>query len=137
LFSRPASLAVAGALAVETVLQGSIERMTNGLVMVAVGPVLLAAVEEELPANTREVHVCIRAENVVLFKGDSSSSARNHLPGVVRSLGQDGPLMRVELDCGFPLTALLTKQSCEEMKLVPGDKITAQVKAQHVHLIGR
>lgn len=138
LFSRPANLAVAGALAVETVFQGSVEKMTNGLVLVAVGPVLLAAVEQELPPNTREVYVCIRAENVVLLKGnDSSNSARNHLPGVVRSLGQDGPLMRVELDCGFPLTALLTKQSAEEMKLTAGDRVTAQVKAQHVHLIAR
>ena len=112
--------------------------MTNGLVMVAVGPVLLAAVEQNLPGNTRDVYVCIRAENVVLLKGDDrSSSARNHLPGLVRSLGQDGPLMRVELDCGFPLTALLTKQSAEEMKLSLGDRVTAQVKAQHVHLIGR
>jgi len=92
----------------------------------------------KLPANTREVYVCIRAENVVLLKGeDSVTSARNHLPGVVRSVGQDGPLMRVELDCGFPLTALLTKQSAEEMKLSPGDRVIAQVKAQHVHLIAR
>jgi molybdate transport system ATP-binding protein len=156
LFSRPANLAVAGALAVETVLQGSIESRANGLVTVKVGPIALMAVDEALsmsrpltPAlspdggeggvssNAREVYVCIRAENVVLFKGDNSSSARNHLAGVVRSLGQDGPLVRVELDCGFALTALLTKQSCEEMKLSVGDKVTAQVKAQQVHLIGR
>jgi molybdate transport system ATP-binding protein len=138
LFSRPANLEVAGALAVETVLKGSIENKTNGLVMVAVGPVMLAAVEQNLSPNTREVYVCIRAENVVLVKvGDSSSSARNHLNGVVRSVLQDGPLMRVELDCGFPLAALLTKQSTEEMKLMPDDRVTAQMKAQHVHLIAR
>ncbi len=138
LFSRPASLAVAGALAVETVLKGSIESVANGLATVAAGAARLTAVDENLPANTRDVYVCIRAENVVLLKGqDSSSSARNHLPGVVRSLGQDGPLMRVELDCGFPLTALLTRQSAEDMELSTGDRVTAQVKAQHVHLIGR
>lgn len=144
LFSRPANLAAAGALAVETVLQGSVEKMMNGLVMIKVGPATLTAVDENFsrnhpltPANTREVYVCIRAENVVLLKGeDSATSARNHLPGLVRSVGQDGPLMRVELDCGFPLTALLTKQSAEEMKLSAGDHVTAQVKAQHVHLIG-
>lgn len=138
LFSRPANLAVAGALAVETVLKGTMEKMTNGLVMVAVGPIMLAAVEQNLPENTRDVYACIRAENVVLHKGtDSANSARNHLTGVVRSLVQDGPLMRVELDCGFPLTALLTKQSAEEMKLIPGDRATAQMKAQHIHLIAR
>jgi molybdate transport system ATP-binding protein len=138
LFNRPASPSVAGVLAVETVLKGHIERIENGLATVAVGPVALAAVDQNLPSGARDVYACIRAENVVILKGAGvSNSARNHLPGTVRALGQDGPLMRVELDCGFPLTALLTRQSCEEMKLTPGDRVTAQVKAQHVHLIGR
>jgi molybdate transport system ATP-binding protein len=138
LFSRPASPAVAGVLAVETVLKGQIEQIENGLVTVAVGPVKLAAVEHNLSPGARDVYACIRAENVVILKGAGvSNSARNHLPGIVRLLGNEGPLMRVELDCGFPLTALLTRQSCEEMKLTPNDRVTAQVKAQHVHLIGR
>jgi len=138
LFSRPANLAVAGVLAVESILKGCVLRIEKGLAMITVGTTVLTAVDQDLPANARDVYACIRAENVVLFKGnDYSTSARNQLPAIVRSLGSDGPLVRVELDCGFPLTALLTKQSCEEMKLNPGDRVTAQVKAQHVHLIAR
>lgn len=138
LFNRPASPAVAGVLAVETILKGEVLKVQSGLVTVAVGPATLAATDQNLPAGTRNVYACIRAENVIILKGtDVANSARNHLPGVVRLLGNDGPLMRVELDCSFPLTALLTRQSCEEMKLAPGDRVTAQVKAQHVHLIGR
>jgi molybdate transport system ATP-binding protein len=107
-------------------------------VTVAVGPTLLAAVEEHLPSSTSEVHVCIRAEDVTLAKGsDRPSSARNHLPAVVQSLTREGPLMRVELNCGFNLTALLTKQACEEMLLKSGDQVVALVKAPHVHLIPR
>lgn len=138
LFSRPASPAVAGVLAVETVLKGHIEGIENGLATVAVGQTKLAAVDYRLPAGTRDVYACIRAENVVILKGAGvSNSARNHLPGIIRLLGNEGPLTRVELDCGFPLTALLTRQSCEEMKLAADDRVTAQVKAQHVHLIPR
>ncbi|HEV2331099.1 MAG TPA: molybdenum ABC transporter ATP-binding protein [Verrucomicrobiae bacterium] len=138
LFNRPASPAVAGVLAVETVLKGQIQKIENGLATVAVGQVTLSGVDQNLPAGARDVYACIRAENVVILKGAGvSNSARNHLSGTIRVLGQDGPLMRMELDCGFPLTALLTRQSCEEMKLAPGDRVTAQVKAQHVHLIGR
>jgi molybdate transport system ATP-binding protein len=138
LFNRPASPDVAGVLAVETVLNGHIERIENGLATVAVGTVKLAAVDPNLPADTQAVYACVRAENVVILKGAAvSNSARNHLSGIVRSLANDGPLMRVELDCGFRLTALLTRQSCEEMKLSPDDRVTAQVKAQHVHLIPR
>ena len=136
LFNRPASPAVAGALAVETVLKGTIERIENGLAAVAVGPAKLAAVDSGLPPGAHAVYACIRAENVVILRGAGvSTSARNHLPGTVRLLTNDGRLMRVEVDCGFPLTALLTKQSCEDMNLAPGDRVTAQVKAQHVHLI--
>jgi molybdate transport system ATP-binding protein len=138
LFSRPASLAVAGVLAIESILKGCIFKITDGLATVTVGSTMLTAVDQNFPANTREVYVCIRAEDVVLFKtADASSSARNRLPAVVRSIAQEGPLVRVELDCGFPLTTLLTKQSCEDMKLNSGDRVIAQVKAQHVHLIAR
>jgi molybdenum ABC transporter ATP-binding protein len=138
LFNRPASPAVAGVLAVETIVKGQIGKIENGLAAVAVGPVMLEAVDPNLPAGARDAYACIRAENVIILKGSSvSNSARNHLPGVIRSLANEGPLVRVELDCGFPLTALLTRQSCEEMKLALGERITAQVKAQNVHLIAR
>jgi molybdate transport system ATP-binding protein len=138
LFSRPATPAVAGVLAVETVLKGRIEKIEDGLATVAVGPVKLSAVDRNLPGGARDVYACVRAENVVILKGAGvSNSARNHLPGIIRLLANEGPLMRVELDCGFPLTALLTRQSCEEMKLSANDRVTAQVKAQHVHLIPR
>jgi molybdate transport system ATP-binding protein len=137
-FSRPSNLAVAGLLAVETILPGRIVKMANELVTVAAGSTLLFAAAQNLPANTGGVYVCIRAEDVILLKGgDSPSSARNRLPAVVKSVTRDGPLMRVELDGGFALTALLTKQACEELALQPGNQVVALVKAQHIHLIPR
>ena len=39
--------------------------------------------------------------------------------------------------CGFPLAALLTKQSQQELKLATGTRVTALVKAQNIHLIPR
>jgi molybdate transport system ATP-binding protein len=137
-FSRPASLAVADILAVETVLPGRIVKMDGELVNVAAGPTALVSAAQNLPANTREVYVCIRAEDVVVLKGgDVPGSARNHLPAVVRSVTREGALMRVELDCGFALAALLTKQACEELALQPGARVVALVKAPHIHLIPR
>jgi molybdate transport system ATP-binding protein len=137
-FSRPASLSVADLLTVETVQPGRIAGVADGLVTVSVGPVTLTAMEPNLPANAVEVYVCIRAEDVILLPGgDTASSARNHLSATVQSVTSEGPLMRVELDCGFPLTAFLTKQSCAEMSLNPGRRVVALVKAPHVHLISR
>jgi molybdate transport system ATP-binding protein len=137
-FSRPANLEVASLLTVETVQPGRILQAADVLVSVAVGPTVLTAVAPSLSPNTREVYVCIRAEDVILITdGNSPSSARNRLPAVVVSVTREGPLMRVELDCGFALTALLTKPACEELRLKPGNRVVALVKAPHIHLIPR
>ena len=88
--------------------------------------------------GTTDIYVCIRADDVILLKGrDAPSSPRNHLAATVRSITRDGMLMRVELDCGFPLAALLTRQACEELVLQPGERVVALVKAPNVHLIAR
>ena len=137
-FRRPVSFEVAGLVTIETIQPGQIVSIADDLVTVAVGDKLLSAVEPNLPAGTARVHVCIRADDVILLPGaDAPSSPRNHLPATVRSLHREGAMIRVELDCGFPLAALLTKQACEELALKPEDRVFALVKAPNVHLIPR
>ena len=41
------------------------------------------------------------------------------------------------VDCGFSLTALLTRQACEELDLKENDRVLAMIKATNVHLISR
>jgi molybdopterin-binding protein len=48
-----------------------------------------------------------------------------------------GPQVRVELDAGFRLVALITKQSLEELALAEGGPVVASFKATAVHLILR
>lgn len=137
-FSRPANLTAATILTIQTIQPGRVAVRKEGLVMVEVGSAKVAALEPDIPAGAAEVHVCIRAEDVILVKGpDAPSSARNHLPGIVKSVAREGAFMRVDLDCGFPLVALVTRQACEELELKPGGSILALVKAPHVHLIPR
>ena len=45
--------------------------------------------------------------------------------------------MRVTVDCGFLLSALITRPACEELWLAEGSAVTAVVKATAVHLIPR
>ena len=137
-FSRPANVAVASLLSIETIVPGRVLRTVNGLVAVRVGNSHLFGVAPGPGLEGSEVHVCIRADDVILFKGEAApSSARNHLPAIVRSLSRSGNLIRVELECGFLLVALLTNQACAELKLQPGAAVTALVKAPNVHLIAR
>ena len=60
---------------------------------------------------------------------------RNGLAATVRALAREGLLVRVQLDCGFPLAALLTQPACQELALHAGLRLVALVKAPQVHLI--
>lgn len=137
-FSRPASLAVAAIVAVETVQPGRVLSTADGLVTLQVGDATLTALAGDLPPGAGEVYACIRAEDVILIALEQNlSSARNHLSATIRAITREGPMMRIDLDCGFPLMALLTKQACEEMTLKPGDVVVALVKAPQIHVIPR
>ena len=137
-FNRPASLDVAGLLKVETIQPGSIVERREGLITLTVGSATLTASDQNFPSQVREVFVCIRAEDIILSKGENlPSSARNRLPATVESLCPEGPMIRVDLDAGFPLAVLLTKQACTELDLKSGSRVTAMVKAPNVHLIPR
>ncbi|MBP7372544.1 MAG: TOBE domain-containing protein, partial [Opitutaceae bacterium] len=111
----------------------------GALAAVEVGGVRLFGMGDQLPAGTESVLVSIRAEDVILTRdlAASQSSARNRWPGRVVSLVDEGALVRVELDCGFPLVARLTRQGVDELALAPGREIVALVKAPGVHLIAR
>jgi molybdate transport system ATP-binding protein len=132
--TQPNDLNVARIVGVETVAVGTILKVLEGLATVQVGSAILLAVA---PAETsRMVHVCIRGEDVAIQKGTSSeSSVRNQLPAVIQSIVPEGPLVRITLDCGFELTALVTRPACEELRLQVGDRVTASLKAPAIHLI--
>lgn len=88
------------------------------------------------PRNRRRVPV---AEVERLRNGPSRHatgdgfSARNRLPGTIRSVEVDGVMALVEIEAGPHLvTAAITRDSVEELGLVPGMKATATVKASSV-----
>jgi molybdopterin-binding protein len=63
----------------------------------------------------------------------ASLSARNRLPGTVRSVEVDGVMALVEIEAGpFLLTAAVTRDSVEELGLVEGVPATATMKATSV-----
>jgi molybdate transport system ATP-binding protein len=137
-FARPADLTAALIVGVETVHPGRIVRSDAGLVTVAVGGAELTAMARDgLPAG---VFVCLRGEDVILMAAGaavSATSARNRLAATVTGVTSEGPLVRVRLDGGFPLTALVTRPAADELGLAPGRPVVALFKAQAVHLIPR
>jgi molybdate transport system ATP-binding protein len=49
----------------------------------------------------------------------------------------EGPLVRVTLDCGFRLVALVTRPAAAELGLAAGARVVALVKAPAVRLVPR
>jgi molybdate transport system ATP-binding protein len=137
-FSRPISVAAAEIVGIETVQPGRVQVVADGLASVLVGAQTLKALAQDLPAGTTDVYVCIRAEDVVLASGElPHTSPRNSIAGVVTECCPEGEMLRIELDCGFPMRALLTRQAVEELGIMEGKHVQALIKAPHVHLIER
>lgn len=138
-FAAPADAEVAAFVGVETIAAGQVREAGEGLARVDVCGRTVEAPAAAARVGTT-VLVCLRPEDVVLEargEGAGHSSARNRLPAVVRRVLPAGPLVRVELDAGFPMVALVTKQSAEELALAPGSPVVASFKATAVHLIPR
>ncbi len=136
IFSAPVDPEVAAFVGVETISPGQVLCCNDGLATVGVAGQSLAAAAAVEPGSP--VLVCLRPEDIVLAHASEEapvSSARNRLPAIVRRVVPTGPNVRVEVDAGFPMVALITKQSLEELALAPGSRVVASFKATAVHLI--
>jgi len=137
-FDHPADADVADAVGVETVCPAQVVARGEGLLTLDIAGARLVAVDiAEL--RHPNVFVCIRAESVTLEQaaGANPTSARNHLPARIVSVIPEGPLARVTLDCGFPLTAVVTRRSGEELHLREGERVVAVVKATSIRVVPR
>jgi molybdate transport system ATP-binding protein len=133
-FARPANAEVARFVGVETLQPGKIVEAADGLATVNVGNATLTALAPD--TESRDVFVCIRGEEVILQRDVAgASSVRNRLSANVRALRPEGALVRVELDAGFPLFALVTRPACAELALREGETVAALIKAPSIHLV--
>ena len=136
-FRAPASPEVAGFVGAGTVLPGRVVR-TGGS---AADPLFPARFEsagltlDVLASREGPAHAVIRPEQVVIARGIVPGSARNQLPAVVRRLEQLGPVVRVHLDAGEPLVALVTATAAETLGLAIGQPVTAAIKATAVQVL--
>ena len=134
-FTAPTDAEVASFVGVETVIAGKVTTSQNGQVVVQADGMQLEAVGD-YPKGT-PVMFCLRPEDITLSISESPSitSARNRLTGHITRMIPSGPLVRVVVDCGLPIVALITRGSANDMKLQEGQVVTAGFKATAVHLI--
>jgi molybdenum ABC transporter ATP-binding protein len=135
-FGSPADEEVANFVGVETIAEGRVRAVEDGVATVEVGTHVIEGGTGVTAGE--EVLVCLRPEDIVLSAHSSKTaptSARNHLIARVTRISPFGPYLRVELDAEFNLVSLVTRHAVTELGLAPGSKVEATFKASAVHLI--
>jgi tungstate transport system ATP-binding protein len=135
-FRAPASEEVARFVGVETIVDCLAMGQDGELSVLEAGGRLIEVAQPSAPGE--RVRLCLRPEDVTLTAGrpaSGASSARNRLGGSVMRLIPSGPHVRVMVDCGFALVALVTPRSVEDLNLKEGTPVTAQFKATAPHLL--
>ncbi len=133
--NEPASELVASTVGMETVLEAVVTGSGGGELVAAVAGREVHALGDAAPGDA--IYLCIRPENVLVERADpsGSSSARNVFPSTVTSTSPVGPYLKVKLDCGFPLVASVTGESCAPRGHARGATVFASVKATAIHVL--
>lgn len=137
-FSTPTDDKVAAFVGMENLIPGRVVERRDGLALVRVESTSLQVVSEA--GLDQQVLVCLRPEDIVLHSQGGevpTGSARNRLSGRIARLIPLGAQVRVILDCGFHLTALVSRRSAEELALKDGRQVLVSFKASSAHLISR
>jgi tungstate transport system ATP-binding protein len=136
IFYQPGGRAIARFVGIDAITGGIVRENREGHAIISVG----ASCFEALTGirKGQPVALYIRPEDVALTPKDSSlplTSTRNHLSGRITRMLPFGPFVRVSVDCGFVLTALITRRSCAELGLAVGSEVVAGIKATAIHVL--
>jgi tungstate transport system ATP-binding protein len=137
-FARPACRSFAEFLGLETFLRGHVVGEPDGRTrfLLDTGIEFACADAPDGPAT-----VAVPPEDVVLFTApppEGSSSLRNVLQGIVKSVAPSGRLLRVVVQAeGFEIASLVTRAAFEDLDLRVGGPVTAAFKAAAMHPMPR
>jgi tungstate transport system ATP-binding protein len=135
IFTSPRNRQVAEFVGMENIIDGVVVSNEGDMAAIDVHGKKIEAIT--ICGVGQKVSVCIRPEDVTIALARVSSSARNSLAGTISWTAFSGPLCRVEIDCGFPLIAMVTKRSAEEMDLKRGTQVYGTVKSVSIHVLAR
>ena len=136
IFYHPAGIDIARFVGIETILKGIVKTNEGGHATIDIGNAMFEAITK-MPPSQRVV-LYIRPEEVTLTIPDSvslKSSVRNQLSGTITKMVPFGPFIRITVDWGTPLTALITHRSAVELSLAVGMTVIAGVKASAIHVL--
>lgn len=136
IFYQPKGRQIARFVGIDAINGGTVIENSAGHALIRVGETCFEALTP-VPGGKR-VSLFIRPEDVSLTPSDSVSektSMRNRIIGRITKMVPSGPFVRVTVDCGFPLVALITRRSSTDLGLSLGARVIAGVKATAIHVI--
>ncbi len=134
-FSSPAKVEVAQFIGMENIFAGVVASKEGEVVTIDAGGRLIQAISD-YPVG-EEVYAFIRPEDITLAPSKTTSSARNFFAGTITRMVVSGSLAHVDIDCGFPVAALVTARSAEELSLASGVPVYVSFKATSIHVVKR
>ncbi len=135
-FRAPNSEEIARFVGVETILDCRVLESAGDLSVLEAGGQRVQVAQTAEPGEW--VRLCLRPEDVTLFPGAPKAagpSAFNRLPARVQRIIPAGAHLRVIVDCGFQLVALVTHREVEDLGVREGLAVTAHFKATAPHLL--
>ena len=135
-FGAPVDEEVAAFVGIETIFPARVTGRAEGLLTLTAGAHVVEAIGA---GDFAEALICLRPEDITLSAPGEHApdSARNRIAGRVSRIVRTGADARVEVDCGFPLTARVTRRSLDDLSLDEDTPVVASFKATAVHLIPR
>jgi tungstate transport system ATP-binding protein len=133
--NHPMDTFVATFVGMETIFTGPVIRTGGGVIVLSVSGHEIEAAGNAGPGD--RITCCIRPEHVTLSTASpgDATSARNVFPGHIVKIIPLGLFHKVNIDCGFSLTAYVTGQSLENLSLHEGKNVYASFKATSLHII--
>lgn len=134
IFFSPQNDELARFVGIENIFKGSVIANDEGVLRVKVNGVMFTSFGSHSPGDP--VSCYIRGENIVLSKKtDLNLSARNVFTGMVSHVVPFGPVVKVTVDIGIPVIAVILQDSANELEIGVGKPVAVLFKATSVHCV--
>ena len=137
IFHEPANEFIARFAGVETLIYGVVDENRKNVCTVRIYKSDMKVFVTGNAQSGESVVLAIRPEAVILFNINikpQQSSAMNLFEGKITEIKDIGIFKKIEIDCGFNLTAFVTQDSINRLGLAIGRKIYAAIKASSIHM---
>lgn len=146
LYHQPRSPEVARMLGIENILPAVLvdrsaehRKLLLGAEVIQSSGTIVGEVDSGSCTAGAEVTIVIHAVDVQLRRDSGFPpivwNGHNRFSGRLKGTIYEGPLVRVMLDCGFPLISLVTRPDWEQLKVPVGQAIQIVIATSAIHVI--